>query len=103
MKMHNMAIKVKSVELTSFCHRLASLKTLTPVMLFNKPRRPLQRFFLILMIVYNPQITSSDRKAFVRRGNEQEQHLGGTDLVEGHQEGFRSHEWGTFLKRDIKY
>ena len=45
MKMHNMAIKVKSVELTSFCHRLASLKTLTPAMLFNRPRRPLQRFF----------------------------------------------------------
>ena len=57
--MHNMAIKVKSVELTSFCHRLASLKTLTPAMLFNRPRRPLQRFFfLILMIlVYNPHQT----------------------------------------------
>ena len=53
-----------------------------------------------MILVYNPQITSSDRKAFGRRGNEQEQHLGGTDLVEGHQEGFRSHEWGTFLKRD---
>ena len=56
-----------------------------------------------MILVYNPQITSSDRKAFGRRGNEQEQHPGGQNLAERHQEGFRCHERGIFQVDDLKW